>query len=115
MATEIGTEAHHLTYSLLGEQLVEDACSFEFFQAVTLIQRLSAGLRPVGGFSDPAEEAVHFRVNPRLGFPASQVQTLDLPENAPPEMTVNFMGLTGPSGVLPDPMSHPGGGVSPQQ
>jgi type VI secretion system protein ImpH len=44
---------------------------------------------------------VHFRVNPRLGFPASQIQTLEFSEDAPPEMTVNFMGLTGPSGVLP--------------
>ncbi len=101
MATEIGPETARLTDTPLGEELVEDACSFEFFQAVTLLQRLSAGLRPVGGFSNPEEEAVHFRVNPRLGFPASQIQTLELPENAPPEMTVNFMGLTGPSGVLP--------------
>jgi type VI secretion system protein ImpH len=44
---------------------------------------------------------VHFRVNPRLGFPASQIQTLEFSEDAPPEMMVNFMGLTGPSGVLP--------------
>jgi len=28
MATEIGTETNHLTDSLLGWQLVEDACSF---------------------------------------------------------------------------------------
>ena len=101
MATEIGPKTARLTDTPLGEELAEHACSFEFFQAVTLLQRLSAGLRPVGGFSNPAEEAVHFRVNPRLAFPASQVQKLELPENAPPEMTVNFMGLTGPSGVLP--------------
>ena len=101
MATEIGPETARLKDTPLGDQLAEDACSFEFFQAVTLLQRLSAGLRPVGGFSNPAEEAVHFRVNPRLGFPASQIQTLEFPEDAPPEMTVNFMGLTGPSGALP--------------
>jgi type VI secretion system protein ImpH len=44
---------------------------------------------------------VHFVVNPRLGFPASQIQALEFPDDAPPEMTVNFMGLTGPSGALP--------------
>jgi type VI secretion system protein ImpH len=100
MATEIRPETSRLKNSPLGDQLAENACSFEFFQAVTLLQRLT-DLRPVGGFSNPAEEAVHFRVNPRLGFPASQIQTLEFSEDAPPEMTVNFMGLTGPSGVLP--------------
>jgi type VI secretion system protein ImpH len=100
MATEIRPETSRLKNSPLGDQLAENACSFEFFQAVTLLQRLT-DLRPVGGFSNPAEEAVHFRVNPRLGFPASQIQTLEFSEDAPPEMMVNFMGLTGPSGVLP--------------
>jgi len=85
----------------LGEKLAEDPCGFEFFQAVTLLQRLSAGLQPVGGFSQPEEEAVHFRVNPRLGFPASQIQSIEVPVDGPPEMMVNFMGLTGPSGALP--------------
>ena len=55
----------------------------------------------MGGFSNPEEEAVHFRVNPRLGFPASQIQKLEFPEDAPPEMMVNFMGLTGPWARFP--------------
>ena len=101
MATEIRPETARLKDTPLGDQLADDACSFEFFQAVTLLQRFSAGLRPVGRFSNPAEEAVHFRVNPRLGFPASEIQALEFPEDAPPEMMVNFMGLTGPSGALP--------------
>ncbi len=106
MATEIGPEAARLKDSLLKEQLAEDACSFEFFQAVTLLHRLSAASQSVGAFSNPEEEAVRFRVNRRLGFPASQIQTLEFPQDAPPEMTVNFMGLTGPSGVLPYPYSE---------
>ena len=101
MATEIRPEITGLRNSPLGDELAENACSFEFFQAVTLLERLSAGLRPVGGFSNPEEEAVHFRVNPRLGMPASQIQKLEFRDDAPPEMTVNFMGLTGPSGALP--------------
>jgi len=100
MATEIRPETSRLKNSPLGDQLAEDACSFEFFQAVTLLQRLT-DLRPVGGFSNPEDEAVHFRVNPQLGFPASPIQTLEFSDDAPPEMMVNFMGLTGPSGVLP--------------
>jgi type VI secretion system protein ImpH len=101
MAAEIGTETNHLTDSPLGQQLAEDACSFEFFQAVTLLQRLRAHSQHVGGFSSPWDEAVHFRVNQRLGFPASEIQSLEVEGDAQPEMMVNFMGLTGPMGVLP--------------
>jgi type VI secretion system protein ImpH len=101
MATTIGPKPSRLKDSPLGEKLEEEACTFGFFQAVTLLQRLSAAASPVGSFSNPEEESVHFRVNPRLGFPASEIQKLESSENGPPEMTVNFMGLTGPSGVLP--------------
>lgn len=101
MAAESGTEINHLTDSLLGQQLAEDACSFEFFQAVTLLQRLRANSQHVGGFYSPEVEAVHFSVNQRLGFPASEIQSLEATGDGPPEMKVNFMGLTGPMGVLP--------------
>ena len=101
MATEIGTETNHLADTLLGVQLIDDACSFEFFQAVTLLQRLRATSQHVGGFSSPEDEAVHFRVNSRLGFPASEIQSLEVDGDGQPEMMVNFMGLTGPMGVLP--------------
>ncbi len=58
-----------ITNSLLEEALREDPCSFEFFQAVALIQRLRMGERqPVGQFSNPEDEAVHFRVNNTLSF-----------------------------------------------
>ena len=101
MEAEIGPQAAGLTDTLLGQQLAEDPCSFEFFQAVALLQRMMPDVRPVGEFSTPAQEAVHFRAHTRMGFPASQIQMLEFPADSPPEMTVNFMGLTGPSGVLP--------------
>lgn len=91
-----------LTDSPIEDVLREDPCSFEFFQAVALIQRLRAAHAPVGQFSNPEDEALHFRVNNSLSFPASQIQAIDWPqEDAPPEMKVNFFGLTGPMGVLP--------------
>jgi type VI secretion system protein ImpH len=90
-----------LSDSPLGEQLVEDACSFEFFQAVALLQKLNAASRPVGGFSAPGDETVRFRVNSRLAFPASEIQEIEATGDAQPHMTVNFMGLTGPIGMLP--------------
>jgi len=101
MATASRAEDPGLNYSAMEEILREDACSFEFFQAVTLLQRLRRETQPVGRFSNPEDEAVHFRVNNELAFPASQIQELEYPDNAPPQMKVNFMGLTGPMGVLP--------------
>jgi type VI secretion system protein ImpH len=81
--------------------LREDSCSFEFFQAVALLQRLRVGREAVGTFCNPEDEAVQFHANNTLSFPASQIQDLDWAEDAPAQMVVNFMGLTGPSGVLP--------------
>lgn len=90
-----------LNSSTLEEILQADACSFEFFQAVTLLKRLRLGRQAVGRFSNPADEAVHFSVNNQLAFPASQIQQIDYRDDAPAAMKVNFMGLTGPMGVLP--------------
>lgn len=87
--------------SPMEQVLHEDSCSFEFFQAVALLQRLRAQSEPVGHFSKPEDEAVTFRAHNTLRFPASQIQSIDYPEQGPAEMMVNFMGLTGPNGVLP--------------
>ena len=101
MATSGRSENPDLSRSPMGEILREDACSFEFFQAVTLLKRLRENHQAVGRFSNPADEAVRFCVNNQLAFPASQIQTIDIAEDAPATMMVNFMGLTGPMGVLP--------------
>jgi len=101
MAPEIGTETTGLADASFCDVLAEDACSFEFFQAVALLQRLRHKMRPVGDFASPEDEAVRFVANPRLGFPASEIQQLKLQGGKPAEMMINFMGLTGPMGVLP--------------
>ena len=95
------TQASMLAESPLGLDLHDDACSFEFFQSVSLLQRLLSERRPVGHFSNPEDEVVHFHANPRMGFPASEVQQLEFHADGPADMMVNFMGLTGPEGVLP--------------
>ena len=83
------------------EQLWEDPTSFEFFQAVRLLQRLFPHRTPVGEFRNPEQEVVRFVVPPTIAFPASDIQSLAERPNQPPRMAVNFMGLTGPQGVLP--------------
>lgn len=75
--------------------------AFGFFQAMRLLQRLRPDRRTVGGFAHPSEEVVRFSANPDLGFPAGEVQELELEGEGPARMEVNFMGLVGSQGVLP--------------
>jgi type VI secretion system protein ImpH len=87
----------------LEEKLFEEPYRFEFFQAVRLLERLLPGRAAVGRHdAPPGGEVVRFRTLPTLQFPPSEVYELSHGvEGAPPEMTVAFMGLTGPQGVLP--------------
>jgi len=88
----------------LEQTLVEAPYRFDFFQAVRLLQRrLPPGGTRVGREGPPAREAVRFLARLGLNFPASAVHRLEPMDRAdgPAAMTVNFLGLTGPSGVLP--------------
>ena len=93
----------------LADALVEDPRSFGFFQAVRLLERLRPHRRPVGGWGNPADEVVRFSVPPHLSFPPSEIHDVQAGGNAgeaadgeaPPRMDVNFLGLTGPQGMLP--------------
>jgi len=84
----------------VGEELRREPWNFQFFQAVRLLERLSGG-QPVGRFGNPGQEAVRFSANAAMGFPPSQIHSLEWPEGAQPELTVNFFGLNGPMGALP--------------
>ena len=60
---------------------------------------------PLGYDAPPDQEVVRFRTTLAAAFPATEVVSLiaspDHPE-LPPELVIPFMGLVGPSGVLPD-------------
>jgi type VI secretion system protein ImpH len=101
MATASRAEDSGLDTAPVESALREDACSFEFFQAVTLLHRILARRDPVGRFSNPEAEAVRFRAHTELAFPASQIQEIEWEGGEAPRMAVNFMGLQGPMGVLP--------------
>jgi len=87
--------------------LRDEPTAFSFFQAVRLLSRLRPTRAPVGGWADPASEIARFSASTSLGFPPSEIQTLVLPDetrgdaSGPARMMVNFLGLTGPQGVLP--------------
>jgi type VI secretion system protein ImpH len=81
-------------------RLFAEPWGFEFFQAVHLLERLQPDRLPVGRFGDPQREAVRLTTSLGVAFPASEIQALDDKEGQP-RMAVNFLGLTGPQGLLP--------------
>ncbi len=101
MAAACGPEDPALNDSQLAARLRSDPWSFEFFQAVRLLERLRPGAEPVGRFSLPTSEAARFRAHPSTVFPASEIQSLRASDSQPTALEVNFMGLFGPQGVLP--------------
>jgi len=86
----------------LRERLLKQFYSFSFFQAVGLIEAMSPQAEPLGKGLVPSREAVRFKVKPGFSFPASDITDLKkADEKGPFDLSVTFMGLVGPSGVLP--------------
>ncbi len=89
-------------YSAIEAILHKTPQEFQFFQAVRLLERLNPNRAPVGRFVSPSKEVVRFSAHASFPFPASQIQNIDWGDgNAAPSILINFMGLTGPSGVMP--------------
>jgi type VI secretion system protein ImpH len=99
MAAQVGRAAAAVTGDLF-----ENGSAYEFFQAVRLLTLAAPDREPVGGDADPEREAVRFRGDVSLAFPASDVRAI-VPgkEDGPPEMTVSFFGVATPGsfGSLP--------------
>jgi type VI secretion system protein ImpH len=86
-------------------ELMRDPSRFGFFQAVRLLEAAgrARGLKAVGSDCPPSEEAVRFRASVSLEHPVSELERLRPPaDGAGPELSVAFMGLVGPSGVMPE-------------
>src|SRR3954452_16532559 len=90
--------------------LLAEPWRFEFPQALRVLFRNS----PHGATGEASDrrfdvqrEPVRVGANPTMGFPASDIQSLSpLPGSEQRKMLVNFLGLTGPSGVLPQPYTE---------
>lgn len=106
--------ARRRTRTPLIDRLLEEPHAFEFFQAVQLLEHAAKGVSDapgnarVGEDTDPRHEAVRFGAYQTVLFPPASVLEAAPPRQAdvgqagrPPALTVGFMGLTGPSGVLP--------------
>jgi type VI secretion system protein ImpH len=98
MATQSGR-----TDPSVADLLFDAGYQFDFFQAVRVLERLYPDRQPVGRAVTPGQEAVRFHAHLSLGFPASAIYRIEpaKDEKGPAQMTVAFMGLTGPLGVLP--------------
>jgi type VI secretion system protein ImpH len=99
----------------LSGELFREPFRFDFFQAVRLVERIAGEETPetteengaVGADARPDSEAVRFRAASSLTFSAAEIARLSPGgedadgRRVPAEMDVNFLGLTGPAGVLP--------------
>ncbi|MFO0947121.1 MAG: type VI secretion system baseplate subunit TssG [Planctomycetota bacterium] len=87
----------------LEELLHKEGHRFNFFQAVRILEKLHPELEPVGRGGGPNAEPALFRTHLSLSFPGSSIQKIQpgLDNDAPSQVFVNFLGMTGPSGVLP--------------
>ena len=102
MATPLGPQDSAIDARLaeVVRLLRESPWSFDFFAAVRLLEDAHPASAPMGRFGDPGREAVRFGAHQTLAFPGSSIQSLTA-EGQPWRMQVNFLGMTGPSGVLP--------------
>ena len=96
--------------SSVKDQLFERPQRFGFFQAIRLLRLIRKKDVPSTSAPDASgDQLVRFRTRASLAFPASEIYDLQQPEaeeDGGPMMTVNFMGLTGPMGVLPRPYTE---------
>jgi type VI secretion system protein ImpH len=85
------------------DKLATEFFEFDFFQAVRVLERLAPKRAPIGLDAAPADEVVRFRAHLSMAFPPSQIIALEPAgeERPNPLLTVTFLGLYGPSGVLP--------------
>ena len=90
--------------------LFKEPWRFEFSQALRVLLRNSRHgetREPSDRRFDVQREPVRIGANPSMGFPASDIQSLTpVPGADQRKMLINFLGLTGPSGVLPQPYSE---------
>jgi len=88
--------------SPVASRLFKEFFRFSFYRAVTLLERLNPSRKPLGETLDPKEEALRFSVKPGLSFPPSDISNLQQTDSqGQAKMEVRFLGLIGPSGVLP--------------
>lgn len=97
------------------DKLLDEPSSFDFYQAVHTIQKklIQKGSHhhKVGNDSLPRNELIRFKSAQNLGFSGESIEKIEkrIDEETDSEFYdfyISFMGLTGPSGVLPQHYSE---------
>lgn len=83
-------------------ELYSEFYEFSFFKAVDLLEKFARDKKKIGQTLEPGKEPVRFSVKPGFAFPASDIVSLKKGKDGDiSQMEVAFMGLIGPSGLLP--------------
>ncbi len=89
------------------ERVLRECTRYSFYQLVRILVRSRESAVTPGGEGPVGRETVRFRPAASLGFAASDVQEIEVREDPLAEIpiryivTVNFMGLYGPSSPMP--------------
>jgi type VI secretion system protein ImpH len=98
-------EKRRTTAAVVGDAFEQDARRFSFFQVVDLIEKQHPGCARVGYRGPCAKEPLRFVGNISLGFPSSDIESIERIEGNDGQvryrMMVNFLGLYGQSSPLP--------------
>ena len=86
----------------LAEFFSGDYHHYSFHKVVSLLESALPENRRLEHSTEPDKESVRFKVIPDFSFQAGAIFDLLRKDFCPADIVVNFMGLIGPSGVLPD-------------
>jgi len=88
--------------------LFDEGHRFDFFQAVKLLEQTASHHGRVAETADPSQDPVQFTSRVGLSFPPSEVGAIVRPasQQDKPAMSVNFLGLAGAFGPLPQPYTE---------
>lgn len=87
--------------------LLARAPRMNFMQLCRLLEARAPGLPEFGARDTLEHEPVRFRPQPRMGFPASEVASVEFDDerpDAPPTVRTTFMGLYGVDAAMPSHM-----------
>ncbi|MCW5746301.1 MAG: type VI secretion system baseplate subunit TssG [Alphaproteobacteria bacterium] len=92
------------------QRLREEPQAFDPLQALLTLERYAAAESdegrsrhgaPVGRDAHPAQEALRFVAEAAMAFPAAELTSYREEAGSPPTLGVSFIGMHGPSGVMP--------------
>lgn len=87
------------------EKLYTQPYEFDFYQAIRILSSLQPEKKSFGESEKIREEPVHIKSSVSYGVPSSDIQGLRYSTKIdhPPILTVNFLGVSGIQGPLPQP------------